>query len=141
MALASGLPLAGVTTCEAVAAAVSPAERDGLHRACPLLVCIDGKRADLFVQPFDADLIPLAEPDAVMPEDLARRYPGPLLLVGDGAARLAAAMPWARLSTAPAFADARIVARLALRRHEENRALPAQPLYLRPPDVTLAGTR
>lgn len=133
MALASGLPLAGVTTCEAVAHATSAAERQGRT----LVVAVDGKRADLFIQPFNADLQPLAEADAVMPEAVGALVAGPFLLAGCGAARLAEALPEAVLSAACGAPDARVVARLAARRWAEGRALPPLPLYLRPPDVTL----
>ena len=136
MALAGNLPVAGVTTCEAVAHATSPEERQGRS----LLVAIDGKRADLFIQPFAADLTPLAAPAALMPEEAAGLVAGPLLLAGDGAGRLAEALPGAvLLSAASGFPDARVVARLAARRWAEGTALPPVPLYLRPPDVTLPG--
>lgn len=137
MALAGNLPVAGVTTCEAVAHSVPMAERDGGRI---LLACIDGKRADVFVQAFDAALQPLSPPEAVMPEEAARRWPGPVLLAGDAAARLALSMPDAILSMAPPFPDARVVAVLGARHHAEGRGLPPHPLYLRPPDVTLPET-
>src|SRR3954469_13051000 len=50
LALASGLPLFGVTAFEAISAAVAPAERIGRT----LLVAIDSRRGDLFLQGFAA---------------------------------------------------------------------------------------
>ena len=64
MAVAAGLPVAGVTTTETVAYAVPEAERRGRT----LLVAIDGKRADIFVQAFAEDLTPLGEAAALMPD-------------------------------------------------------------------------
>jgi tRNA threonylcarbamoyladenosine biosynthesis protein TsaB len=51
LALASGLPLLGVTAFEAVASAVSPDE----CRGGALIVAIDSRRDDLFIQSFAAD--------------------------------------------------------------------------------------
>ncbi|OIR09115.1 tRNA threonylcarbamoyladenosine biosynthesis protein TsaB [mine drainage metagenome] len=133
MAFAAGLPVAGVTSCAAVAHGVPEAERRG-HT---LLVAVDGKREDLFVQPFAADLTPLAPPRALMAAEAARLAEGPVLIAGDAGPRLAEALPGARLSAAPPLPDARIVAALALAQWRAGTALPPEPLYLRPPDVTL----
>ncbi len=133
MALAAGLPIAGIGTCEAIAHGVSPEERRGRT----LLVAVDSKRADLFVQAFDADLTPLGRPDGMLPTAAVQSAAGPLLLAGDAAKQLAALRSDAVLSAAPVFPDARIVARLAGERHAAGRALPPEPIYLRPPDVTL----
>ncbi len=135
MALAGPLPVAGVGTALTMAHAVPAAELVGRR----LLVAIDGKRADLFVQPFAADLSPLAAPAAMMPEAAASWLDGPLLLAGDGAARLHAYCPNALLSSAIGPVDAAVVARLAVLHHRAGTALPPLPLYLRPPDVTLPG--
>ena len=87
IALASGLPLVGVTSFEAVAHGVPSAERSG----CPLLVALESRREDVFVQSFDSELNPLDEPRAVRPADLDLPE-GPWLVAGDAAARLAAAL-------------------------------------------------
>jgi tRNA threonylcarbamoyladenosine biosynthesis protein TsaB len=133
IALAGKIPLAGVTTCEAVAHAVPAEERQGRT----ILAAIDGKRADVFVQPFSESLEPLAAPDALMPEDCARLFIGAVLLTGDAADRLAEAMPEAARSSASGIPDARVVARLAYDRWQAGTALEPTPLYIRPPDVTL----
>src|SRR5437868_15395059 len=87
LALASAVPLLGVTAFDAVQQAVAPAERQG--RA--LWVAIDSRRGDLFIQGFAADGAPLAAPVAVTQEALAAAVPEEaLLLAGDGAARAAA---------------------------------------------------
>lgn len=134
MAVASALPVAGVTTTAAVAQATQPEERRGRT----VIACIDGKRSDVFIQAFDETLTPLGEPDALMPEDVAQRYPGPLLLAGDAALRVAAVLPGMALSQST-LPDARVVAALAQRLYRDGGALPPHPLYVRPPDVTLPG--
>ncbi len=137
MALAGGLPVAGVTTPETIAHAVPKDERRGRT----LVVAIDGKRADLFVQPFADDLTPLGPPMALMPAAVADLAAGPLLVAGDGAGRVAAVRPDATLSSIQGPPDPEVLARLALRRYLDGGALPPVPLYLRPPDVTLPEAR
>lgn len=134
LALAGGIPVAGATTTEALAWAVPAEERAGRT----LLVLIDGKRDDLFMQGFDSDLRPLGDPLAALPEAIPALFPGPLLLAGDGVGRAASFLPDAVLSSVDGGVDAVSLARLAVLRYAEGRALPPTPLYLRPPDVTLA---
>ncbi|MBE9552024.1 MAG: tRNA (adenosine(37)-N6)-threonylcarbamoyltransferase complex dimerization subunit type 1 TsaB, partial [Proteobacteria bacterium] len=54
-ALAAGLPVVGVTTLEAVAAAQD-------SEGHPLLVALDSKRDDIYVQLFGPDGVSLSEP-------------------------------------------------------------------------------
>ena len=135
LALAAGVPAIGVTTFEALAAAVPEAERIGRT----LLVGVDSKRTDVYAQLFDAALAPLSEPAALSPADLAARLPaGPLLTVGDGVKLLAEILAGrdARASSAPLHPDAGRVAALAAARLDAGRpAVPPAPLYLRPPDA------
>jgi len=141
MALAAGLPCLGVTTLEAVAENVPAAERAG----ATILVALDAKRADLYVQLFSATLEPLSEPQAVLPADLAGLLPGgPVVVAGDAAPAaveaLATAGIEARPSTGSGIPDAAQVAAIAARRRRAGLpALPPGPLYLRPPDVTLSS--
>jgi tRNA threonylcarbamoyladenosine biosynthesis protein TsaB len=58
-------------------------------------------------------------------------------LAGDAAGQLSALRPDAFVSAGCRFPDARVVARLSEERYADGRALPPEPLYLRPPDVTL----
>jgi tRNA threonylcarbamoyladenosine biosynthesis protein TsaB len=143
LALASALPLLGVTAFEAIVAAVPPAER----RGGALIVAIDSRRDDLFIQSFAADGAALSAPAALAPAALAAAVPaGDLLLAGDGAARardaLAARGRPARLARSDGPPDAADIAALALARWQPG-TLPALPLplYLRPPDVTMPGLR
>ncbi len=91
LALAGGLPLVGVTTLEAVACAMhDTAGRRGLAGRA-LVVALETKRADIYLQAFAADLKPLGEPMAVAPE-AATLPAGPIAVAGDGAGRLLACL-------------------------------------------------
>ncbi|MBL8687832.1 MAG: tRNA (adenosine(37)-N6)-threonylcarbamoyltransferase complex dimerization subunit type 1 TsaB [Rhodospirillaceae bacterium] len=132
ISLATDRPLAGVTTLEAVAAATAIADE-------PLVVALESKRADLYLQVF-GDGRPLGAPMALTPEDAVNALPpGPLVLAGDGAARLMTVLASGRSvrRLGPDRPDAATVARIAASRHGTAAALPPLPLYLRPPDVTL----
>ncbi len=137
MALASGIGCLGVTTLEAVAHGVPAGERAG----DPLLVALDSKRADLYVQVFAPDLEPLGPPQALLPGDLGGRVPaGRILVAGDAAGPAAGALAEAgvtvTLSAAPGIADAATVAALAARRWRPGTPVePPAPLYLRRPDA------
>jgi tRNA threonylcarbamoyladenosine biosynthesis protein TsaB len=137
LALASGVPVIGVTTFAAVAAAVPAALRAGRS----LLVALDSKRAELFVQAFADDRGACGDGALVAPADLAAWVPaGPLLLAGDAAPRAAAALSGRDVAMAPGPGqpDAVDVARLGAGawRPGSRPPLPV-PLYLRPPDTTL----
>jgi tRNA threonylcarbamoyladenosine biosynthesis protein TsaB len=142
-ALAANCPLVGVTTLEA---AVHGLDTD-IRAGHTLLAAIESRRDDLFLQPFTADLKPLAEPADVLPADLpayaAAHLPaGPLLIVGDAATRTAQALGiWngavviqETAGAAEALATARIA---AMQDGAGIAARIADPFYLRPPDVTL----
>ncbi len=141
LALACARPVIGISSFEAAAAAVPEAERRGRSMA----VLIDAKRRDLYAQAFSADLAPLTEPRAIAPEALDGFLPqGPLILAGDAAAQGDAALrPAGRdllAASAPGHVDAVRVAELAAGRPcPPPDAPPPRPIYLRGPDVTLAG--
>src|SRR6185312_15940745 len=89
LALASGVPALGITSFAAVAAQVPRAARAG--RA--LVVALDSRRTELYLQAFDASGVPLGDGALVAPADLADWVPsGSLLLAGDAAPTLAAAL-------------------------------------------------
>jgi len=145
-ALAAGRPLVGITSFLAVAHGV-PAARPA---AGPLLACIESRREELFIQPFDAGRRPLAPPREILPAALAAHLratlpSGPLLLAGDAAARAAAALgdrPDLDIHPCTGAAEAVAVARLAAGLDPaELPQWPADPYYLRPPDVTLPGPK
>lgn len=141
IALASGKPAVGITTLEAIAAAVPPAPD-------VLIVAIDAKRDDLYVQSFAQNLsggaawTPASTAVAQLPEAVTLPT-GSFLIAGDGAARLLEALPAEARSRATLLADhalpdAAIVARLAAARLASGDAIVSpRPLYLRPPDAKL----
>lgn len=138
--LAAGKPLIGVTTLAAVAwgAADEAAGR-------VIAVALDTKRADLYAQIFDAGLTAHLPALAALPAAVAMSLPpAPVLVVGDGAARLMAVLPAgtdAALANAPGWPSAGTVAAIAARRIATDPAAltapPPRPLYLRSAHVTL----
>ena len=143
LGLAAARPGVGFPTLETVAAAQ---RGSGL----PLLVALETKRADIYVQSFTPDLKPEGAPAAVLPDDLPAAFTAAQLAVcGDAAARaiaaLAAAGRRAELLEGPPLPDAAVLARLAAARLPaaagRDGAVMPQPLYLRPPDATLPAPR
>ena len=144
IALALDIPLFGVTSFEAAAAAcvTSPA-------AGSLLVALESRRVDLFIQLFDPVRHALGDPAAIIPEALAEFVTASiagrsLVIAGDAAARAQAALAASGyLSVVEGGEPAAIGAlRVILRRwHRGEQPGPARPYYLRPPDVTLMADR
>jgi len=131
LALAAGLPLVGVTTLDALAGAARAED----FTDSALLVAIETKRADLYVQRFADRTTAVSAPASIDPGDLADWVGGGAqVVIGDGAARAAAALDAAgiatRLSTAPGQPDARIVAAIGAARPVTAGDPPPRPLYL-----------
>lgn len=136
LALGTGKPIIGVTVFEALAAA---AVETGI--AAPrLLVAIDSRRAELFVQIFDPAGTALTEP-AMLPADAVAAWAGPgtLALTGDAAHLLTPHLGHTAADAAWTIqVDPAIVARLAA----DRPAGPAPaPFYLRAPDAVPARVR
>jgi tRNA threonylcarbamoyladenosine biosynthesis protein TsaB len=140
IALARGLSLIGISSFEAAAEAVPSVVLAG---GC-LLVALESRRADLYVQLFNSARRPLCEPAARLPEALPIALDaapeGAIAIAGDGAARAGMALAERRdvrvLDTPPPVAGALFA---ALRRWRCGEfGPPVHPLYLRPPDVTRA---
>lgn len=137
-ALAAGLPIVGVTTLEAVAAA-----QDSEGHA--LLVALDSRRDDIYVQLFGPDGSAKGEPRSLLPEETDAILPAgqTVALVGDMADAVlraqAARDPDLRRLRGPDLPDAAFVARIAALRIVDEPpvtgAPPPAPLYLRPPDA------
>ncbi len=146
IALATGARLVGVTSFDAVAAATIQPAGD---RESFLLVALESRRDDLYVQFFDPHLEPIGGPAAIMPIALGGAVnvtigAAPLLVAGDAAQRAAlllAERPYTRIliGSAPSAVGVLQAALRALQLGTER--APPRPLYLRPPDVTFAGRR
>jgi tRNA threonylcarbamoyladenosine biosynthesis protein TsaB len=113
------------------------------RRSIPrLLVAIDSRRAELFVQLFDAAGLPLTEPAMLAPEAVADwAGPGALALTGNAAALIAPHLA-GRVDNPPdgwaTQVDPAIVARLAA---DRPAGTPPAPFYLRAPDAVPAKIR
>ena len=137
LALATGARLVGVSSFAAVAALVPTADT-------PLLVALDSRRADPYVQLFNAEGGPAGEPAAVLPEHLAAPVGGaPLRVAGDAAEAAGSALGDRDhvdvLADTPP--DARGVLAAAIHQLAVAAESAARPLYLRPPDVSFPKAR
>lgn len=129
LALARKLPAIGVTSFDAVKV------DDPVAR--PLLIALESKRAELFLQ--RRDLAAPRLPALVPPEEwTATLPPGPCFLAGDGAPRLAAALGRSDVVVLPGHGrpDPVALARLGAARWQAGDRTPLAPLYLRAPDTT-----
>ncbi|MBU6507075.1 MAG: tRNA (adenosine(37)-N6)-threonylcarbamoyltransferase complex dimerization subunit type 1 TsaB [Alphaproteobacteria bacterium] len=135
LALATGRKAVGVGVLDAYAAAVPAAARQGRT----LVVAVESKRDEFYLQAFKAAGAALSTPAQIHPRDLASWLPpGPLLLAGDAAARLQAELTGHDFVTAPGAqsVDAVWVARLGRAQEDGAAAAPPRPFYLRAPDTT-----
>jgi len=133
LALASDKPLVGVTTFEAVYAAQGEV-------SAPLLVALDTKRSDIYVQLFDPEGNAATAPLALEEEQIASVVSADRVSVaGDAADRAARALNDAGVvaeqTVGPKLPDARWIAEIAAGRLSAGDLRPIEPLYLRAPDV------
>jgi len=150
IALALGARLVGITSFRAVAARVAGI---GESECDSLLVALDSRRADLYVQLFARGSgSPLAAPQAVLEgglddylAQLIAEIPTTRLLVAGDACERAASALAGRIGciivgdSAPNAQDVAAAALSELR--SGAMAGPVRPLYLRPPDVTVPKPR
>lgn len=135
LGLSLGCATLGLGTLEVVAQAAASRVDDGGRS---ILAVLDARRAEVYAQPFDADLTPLAPPALLRREDVAGALAAGRLLVGDPAA-------WAGtgLEGVETFVDAEHLLTLAWRRLVVDASLAQgtvlRPLYLRPPDARLGA--
>jgi len=143
LALASGRPLFALDSFRLYAAMVRERLEPAAWQGRRLLVAIDTRRSDFFVQTFNHDGA-ADEARAVLPERLAVEFAKErLLLAGDGGARLLAAMEGLDIQLVPGceMADSRTLARWATAQPAVAAASSAAPLYLRPPQVSFPKDR
>lgn len=141
LALATGRPLVGLTTLQAVAANVSTA---AVNPDAAIAAVFDCRRGEVYFQVFDAALSPLTKPsidsvDGAVAElnRIQMNTSGPVRLVGSGAGLVQEQVPGAvaddSVESQPVAAR---IARLAAA-IEDPASAPADPLYLRKPDAKL----
>lgn len=132
MALAIGCPIAGIGSFQVLAATAS---RSGGPLAERNLVVLDSRREELFVIELAADLRPLSAPALLTSEQIAARCrSGGMTLIADAELTVLAPLGGMRSNL-----DAIAVAELAATRPDLH--LPADPIYLRPPDVSQPKAR
>ncbi|HEY1301794.1 MAG TPA: tRNA (adenosine(37)-N6)-threonylcarbamoyltransferase complex dimerization subunit type 1 TsaB [Stellaceae bacterium] len=139
--LGIGRPVLGVSAFAAAAASLSPGR---LCAGGVLLVALESRRAELYVQFFDASGLPQGDPAVLPPGALGERVAGvagdgPVVIAGDAAERAADALRGRpRLTVAAGSAPRAVgVLRAALARWRRgDRGGEARPLYLHPPAVT-----
>ena len=139
-ALAADIPILGVSCLEVAAAP--------FRGQSPVLVALETKRADFYLQAFDRNGDPVTDAAALPALDIAAYLPpcpaDGWPVVGDGADRLVAeargGSPDLHVADRPATNNAVTAGRIALA-HIAAAGLPdpsdagPRPLYLRPPDV------
>jgi len=127
MALAIGCPIVGIGSFQALAAA---AARSGGPLAARNLVVLDSRRSELFAVELGADLATLSPPALLTAAQIeARCRQDKVALIAD-----AELTQFAGLGGLSAVADAVAVAELAMTRSDLH--LPAEPIYLRAPDIS-----
>lgn len=132
LALGTGKPIIGISVFDAIAAEAADAGI-GTGR---LLVAIDSRRAELFLQLFDSAGKALGEPAMLAPDAVADWAGAESLGLAGDAAHLVAPYLWQAADARWIVqADPAIVARLAADRPAG--AQPA-PFYMRPPDAVPA---
>lgn len=146
IALSAGARLVGVSSFAAVAAG---SRQHDVSDERFLLVALESRREDLYVQFFDPKRNAITAPAAMLPPALgdvvaATSGAAPLLIAGDAAERAAAAL--SPCLNAIILADAPLTAVgascAALRDLRQGTATrETSPLYLRPPDVKLPTAR
>lgn len=142
LALATGCPVIGVTTHEALAATFGPVDDASLRRRPRRLIVQDARRGQVYSQCFDANLKPIDELRVETPEVAAECLrDGQWLLFGSGASLVQECLDDAAdvTSVDDACLDARAVAMAAAARLSGGEApIPGfdlTPLYIRPPDA------
>jgi hypothetical protein len=99
-------------------------------------VALETKRADIYVQVFDAAGMAKTKPMVLMPDEIGRIAPTNVVVAGDAAARLKGVVAGEYVEIA--VADAATIALLAAARYERDVTVePLKPLYLAPPAVKL----
>ena len=148
LALASNLPLIGITNFDALAAAIPLSERQvSGNQARNILVVLETKRADFYACLYDANLVMLSTPQAVDEAGLlALAGEGPLVLAGDVAERVRPLLQSGDaeivLASSGPHVEPAIAAELAWAKFRSGDELATpQPLYLKPPDVNMSGVK
>lgn len=132
--VALDIPVHGVTTLEAVA--VAAVDLQSTISSDAILVALETKRADIYVQTFDGLGVAMSEPLAQLPLAATDLLSANTSLCGDAADRVRAELSVERRDTIKCLPDierpgAGDIAEIAAGRMRDP--VPAEPLYIHPP--------
>lgn len=151
MALSLGLPCYGVCSLDAIAATTA------VDLACDpgttIVVATDARRREVYVRHYrvvDASsddgnsanvrtIEAISDPEVLDPTAAAEQIPHGAIIAGEGAVLYPEALPLT--DGAAVVVDPGALGRLALRRRVAGDLMPATPLYLRRPDITMPTQR
>ncbi|MGB1876490.1 MAG: tRNA (adenosine(37)-N6)-threonylcarbamoyltransferase complex dimerization subunit type 1 TsaB [Rhodospirillaceae bacterium] len=126
--VATGHPVIGLLTTEVIAA------ESQIRAGQSTAVAIDARRADVYLQCFDANGIATTGPACFLPEAAADVLGDhPWVLVGDGAVRVQPHADPAVMTGKITVPNAAVLAKLAATRPIPQ--TPPRPIYVRPPDA------
>jgi len=132
-ALAAGKPAIGVPTLEALAA-----EARAIMPGRAIFAVLDARKDEVYAQGFSAEGAPLGRAEVIAPALVAERASArDAVLVGTGAALVAAHAPALAVLPAPVIPGIETIARLALARLDAcgGACDKPSPLYVRPADA------
>ena len=135
LALATGAEVVGATSLAALfwrAAALGP-----IPVGRPVVVAVDARRGDVYVQGFDGGGEARSEPEVLAVAAAAARLPDDAIVIGNGGPLLAASLGAGRANGLRLVGE-RLEPRaedLVLRASALPRQSPVQPLYIRAPDA------
>lgn len=133
LAMAAQKPAVGVTTTQALATAAAAAGNNNTKR---ILSVVDSKREDVFAQVFTSAAEPASDILNIGYDALRETFSGPLMVVGDAAARALKHLAVdAQMSAAPPMCAVEHIASIVSLRDVDPRG--PLPVYVRAPDVTL----
>lgn len=151
LGMSASLPVLGVSTMEAVAHGVPQAKRAGAW----LVVVMDTKRDDVYVQTFDPLLAPVGSPEIILPDEIMRVMDGipgneDILMAGDAAGRVVTYLRGPDLCGPGrdiralqdiVLPDAAVVAAISAAGDLPTPDMPfPTPIYLRPPYAKISLT-
>jgi tRNA threonylcarbamoyladenosine biosynthesis protein TsaB len=143
IALGLDIPLVGVCGLEAMASALVAEDPESTRTSDAIVAMIDARKGEVFLAAYGPTGSLLDGPRHVAAgrvNEALETYPPKRIVVGEVAASLA--LPGARLVRGPStdLPDAAAVARLGVQKLEErgpDDVAALEPIYVRPPDITL----
>lgn len=139
LALTIARPCLGIVTFDILFRQVSDA--GGLEDTDALVVAVESKREELFIQVYEPDGAARNEPAVLRPDDVAELLAGRsrIAVAGDAGDKVVSALRRdfdVRHLVEIDVPDPKVIGRLGLEALQMAAEYPPKPLYLRPPDVT-----